>query len=942
MVRNAATRRWLGAVALFVAMLCGVLAFLGLTARRPSASATGDPFIVAGGDIACDPADSNFNAGKGTSANCRQLATSNLLSGAAAVLPLGDNQYYCGSYSAYTQSYDLSWGRYKSLTHPAVGNHEYLTTGGSGAATGCTTANAGAAGYYQYFGSAAGQSGQGYYSYNVGTWHLIALNSNCGDAGGCSSSSPQGKWLTADLAAHANMCTLAYWHIPLFDTGNYASPNSQSFWNSLSASHADVILNGHDHNYQRYAPQTPGGVIDQTNGIREFIVGTGGANLISYGTSAGNTEVRNNTTFGVLKLTLHAGSYDWQFVPEAGKTFTDSGTKACHASGGGADTTPPTAPGSLTATAASPTQVNLAWAASTDNVGVNGYRILRGGTQIGTSTTTNYSDPSALASTMYSYTVVATDAAGNASGPSNTATVTTPASGSVLSFTPTDDSYAANDTPSAVHGTETQVIADNSPVKHMFVRFSVSGTSGRPVQSAKLRLYCVDPSAMGGEFHGSSTTWSQSTLTWNLQPTINAPVLGTLGAVATNTWYEVDVTPLVTGDGAVSVAGISTSTDGAHFSSKEGSATLMPQLLVTLGTADTTKPTAPTGLSATQAANSTVHLGWTGSTDNVGVTGYRVSRTAGATTTTSNIGVVTTYDDTTAVPGTAYSYTVAALDAAGNVSLASNTAPITAADTTVPSAPSGLSATQAANSTVHLSWTGSTDNVAVASYRVSWTAGPTTTTFNAALATTYDDTTAVPGAAYSYTVAALDAAGNVSLASNTAPITAADTTKPTAPTGLSASPGTALAVHLSWTGSTDNVAVTSYRVSRTSGANTTTFNAGLATTYDDTTAVPATAYTYTVAALDAASNASLESNTATWTPDTTLPSTPANFVAGQGDNTGVHLTWDASTDNVGVTGYKLTRDDGTAPVTTIDAGLVVAYDDSDLNPGTTYTYTVAA
>src|SRR5439155_1290018 len=296
-----------------------------------------------------------------------------------------------------------------------------------------------------------------------------------------------------------------------------------------------------------------------------------------------------------------------------------------------------------------------------------------------------------------------------------------------------------------------------SPVKHMFVRFSVSGTSGRPVQSAKLRLYCVDPSAMGGEFHGSSTTWSQSTLTWNLQPTINAPVLGTLGAVATNTWYEVDVTPLVTGDGAVSVAGISTSTDGAHFSSKEGSATLMPQLLVTLGTADTTKPTAPTGLSATQAANSTVHLSWTGSTDNVAVASYRVSRTAGPTTTTFNAALATTYDDTTAVPGAAYSYTVAALDAAGNVSLASNTAPITAADTTKPTAPTGLSASPGTALAVHLSWTGSTDNVAVTSYRVSRTSGANTTTFNAGLATTYDDTTAVPATAYTYTVAALDA-----------------------------------------------------------------------------------------------------------------------------------------------------------------------------------------
>ena len=293
-------------------------------------AAAGDPVIAAAGDIACDPSDSAFNAGQGNSNACRQLYTSNLLvnAGLAAVLDLGDNQYYCGGYQAFQQSYDLSWGRVKSITHPSVGNHEYLTSGG----TGCNISNEGATGYFTYFGAAAGTPGQGYYSFNIGAWHLIALNSNCSDAGGCSTSSAQYKWLQADLAAHPNVCTLAYWHIPLYSSGGRAAANSQPFWNLLYAAHADLILNGHDHIYERFAPQNPSGGLDATNGIREIIAGTGGADHTTITTVAANSLVRNTATFGVLKLTLHASSYDWQFVPEAGYTFTDSGTQACHAS----------------------------------------------------------------------------------------------------------------------------------------------------------------------------------------------------------------------------------------------------------------------------------------------------------------------------------------------------------------------------------------------------------------------------------------------------------------------------------------------------------------------------------------------------------------------------------------------------------------------------------
>jgi acid phosphatase type 7 len=388
----------------------------------PALAATSDPVIAVAGDIACDPDSSSFNGGNGSSSACRELYTSNLLVNAnlAGVLTLGDTQYYCGGYQAFLQSYDPTWGRVKPITHPAVGNHEYLTSGG----TGCDSTNAGAAGYFKYFGAAAGQPGQGYYSFDIGSWHLISLNSNCGSAGGCGATSPQGVWLANDLNAHPSACILAFWHIPLFSSGGRANNNSLAFWQILYAHHADVILSAHDHIYERFAPQTPQGTLDATNGIREFIVGTGGANHTSLSTIAANSEVRNTDTFGVMELTLHPTSYDWQFVPEAGKTFTDSGSQTCH--GSASDTTPPTAPGNLTATAASPGQVNLSWTASTDNVGVAGYKVYRNGTFVATTTATSYADTTAVPSTTYSYTVTAFDAAGNLSPASNAATVTTP------------------------------------------------------------------------------------------------------------------------------------------------------------------------------------------------------------------------------------------------------------------------------------------------------------------------------------------------------------------------------------------------------------------------------------------------------------------------------------------------------------------------------------
>jgi acid phosphatase type 7 len=283
-----------------------------------------DPVIAAAGDIACSPSSGSFNGGLGTASACGQGRTSDLLlnNGLAAVLPLGDNQYEGGELTNYLGSYRPSWGRIGTVTHPALGNHEYGTSG--------------AAGYFDYFNGVgastgpAGERGKGYYSFGLGAWHLIALNSNCTRVS-CAAGSPQEQWLRADLAANTDTCTLAYWHHPRFSSGQHGdNPITAPLWQALYDYNADLILSGHDHLYERFAPQTPTGEPDPARGMREFVVGTGGRSHYSFGVPKPNSEARNSDAFGVLKLTLHPGSYDWNFVPEAGATFTDSGSANCH------------------------------------------------------------------------------------------------------------------------------------------------------------------------------------------------------------------------------------------------------------------------------------------------------------------------------------------------------------------------------------------------------------------------------------------------------------------------------------------------------------------------------------------------------------------------------------------------------------------------------------
>jgi hypothetical protein len=281
----------------------------------PSSSGTPsrDPVIAAAGDIACSP------GGRTSSTACRQGSTAAMLArgGFDAILALGDDQYEAGSLRDYRRGYGPAWGRFKAVTYPVPGNHEYGTSG--------------AAGYYAYFGARAGDPAKGYYSFDIGAWHLIALNSNCSAIGGCGASSLQVKWLHADLASHRSACTLAYWHHPRFSSGIHGDDNAyDAFWRALYAAGADLVLVGHDHDYERFAPQTPGAEADPARGIREFVVGTGGRSVYPFLFARPNSQVRHSGTFGVLGLTLHPRGYDWRFEGVAGSTFSDSGSDMCH------------------------------------------------------------------------------------------------------------------------------------------------------------------------------------------------------------------------------------------------------------------------------------------------------------------------------------------------------------------------------------------------------------------------------------------------------------------------------------------------------------------------------------------------------------------------------------------------------------------------------------
>jgi acid phosphatase type 7 len=288
--------------------LAGLLAasMAAVLTAVPGVGQTATTTLVGAGDIA----SCNYSADSATARLLGRIP--------GTVYTLGDNAYPNGSRAQFANCYDPTWGRYKNRTKPTAGNHDYHTIGASP--------------YFRYFGSRAGLPGAGFYSYKRGSWHIVALNSNCDQVGGCARLSPQGRWLRDDLANHPARCTLAYFHHPLYASGTGSdTPKVEPLWRILYNRGADVILSGHAHRYERFRPINPDGDPDSVNGIRQFIVGTGGApSLGQSGPNDPNMQRKKLGTPGVLRLNLGVGSYSWKFVHIAGETFTDWGSDQCH------------------------------------------------------------------------------------------------------------------------------------------------------------------------------------------------------------------------------------------------------------------------------------------------------------------------------------------------------------------------------------------------------------------------------------------------------------------------------------------------------------------------------------------------------------------------------------------------------------------------------------
>lgn len=683
------------------------------------------------------------------------------------------------------------------------------------------------------------------------------------------------------------------------------------------------------------------------------------------------------------------------------------------------DTQPPTAPTNLTATGVSSSQINLAWTAATDNVGVTGYRVERcqgssctNFAQIATlGGSTTFTDTGLLASTTYGYRIRANDAAGNLGPYSNVASAATPApppspvkliqqiamtAGTGVNTA--SQSFAGPSTTGnlivvcAKWGDQTISVASVSDNRGNTYTSAIgptnwSGTAKRAqIFYAKNIIGNGAPITITVTLTGNATSslyiyqLEYSNADINAPLDITAAAIGTATSVSSGTATTNFPNELILGFSIADSVGIN---PGPGFTAEStfrgnlvedmavnsagpyaatGSATgtsnwFMQMASFKAASADTIPPTAPSNLTALATAPVQINLSWTGSTDNVGVTGYSVQRCSGSGCTNfspvaSVPGTTTAYNDASLSPSTTYSYQIVATDAGGNLSLPSNLASATTlADTQAPSAPANLNSSATGNSQVNLTWTASTDNVGVSGYSIQRCSGTGCSTFAqvasvAGTLTSFNDTTLTPSTSYTYQVVATDAAGNPSLPSNTS--TAITTGPPAAPSALIASAASATQINLSWTNNAINQ--TGFKVERspdgitfaqigTAGAS--------ATTYLDPNLLPLTTYYYRVRATNASGDSAYSNVANAATPaDITPPTAPSSLTATATNASQINLSWTASTDNVGVTGYKIQRCQGTGCTTfvqvAVPTGTGTTYSDTNLLPSTSYSYQVIA
>jgi chitodextrinase len=523
----------------------------------------GVPFIVVAG-------------GDGAGGESNATSVSNLI---ASVNPnlflyLGD-VYEKGSPAEFYNWYGTgmnNFARFRSITNPTVGNHEYE--------------NGSALGYFDYWDNIPN-----YYSYNAGGWHFISLNSNS-TAEPVDPRSAQYRWLQKDLATNTAACTIAYYHHPLYNIGNEGSAASmRDIWNLLAQYGVEIVLNGHDHTYQRWVPLDGKGQ-PASNGITEFVAGALGHGLQTFTSSDKRVAYSNDanpTVFGALILQLNQNGANFSYQNADGATL-DSGVIPCAPSD--PDTQAPTQPSGLSATATSAAKVELTWSASNDNTGVSGYTIYRNGTQVGTASAggLTFSDTTATPDTNYTYSIDAFDPAGNHSAKSDGVSVMTHSMPSTLTFPVEADTYVSASSPQSNYGTATSWWLNQSPDMHAYLRFNVHGLGKTPITQARLLVYANNNSSLSiSASPVADNNWDELNMDFTNAPALGT-TLGTSGAFTNGSWVSLDVTSYVTGEGIYSFGLTSTSTTAISFRSRESGSN---SALLLLDFSQPTTPAAP-------------------------------------------------------------------------------------------------------------------------------------------------------------------------------------------------------------------------------------------------------------------------------------------------------------------------------------------------------------
>jgi chitodextrinase len=928
------------------------------------------------------------------------------------------------------------YGRFDPITNPTIGNHEYE--------------NGAAPGYFDYWDNIPH-----YYSYDVGGWHLISLDST-GQYGETAPGTPQYQWLASDLDANQQPCTLVYYHHPLYNLGEEGETTAMApIWSLLAQHSVDLVVNGHDHTYQRWTPLDGSGNPDAT-GITEIIAGTGGHALGVF-VKNDSRVAASSLEFGALRLDLNQGGAGYQFVNTQGVT-RDSGSIACDTTH---DSAPPTAPTDLTASATYKTRIDLAWTASTDNVAVSNYDIYRNGTLLTSiGSQTSFADTTVAPNATYTYTVVARDAAGNVSVASNSASATTPAtgvlfhdgfeSGDLSNWTSVSGlvaqqgdafagSWAARATatggtgagPSAykqLQQTETniyyqthfKVLSQSTNVNLLRFRTSIGGAILTAFVSSTGKIgYRNDTAGVS-----TTSTTSASQGAWH---TLQVHLVVNGAASQTEVWLDGTKIDALSKTESLGTNPVGRLELGDPSASRTYDVLLDEVAYDREFIGDLSAPTDPSALTASVKSGLEVDLSWTAATDDVGISAYDVFRNNTLIATVG--GSATSFADTSVSPLTSYTYKVQARDAAGNESGFSNSVTVTTSDifhddfetgnlsqwTTVSGlvaqsdvVDGGTWAARATSTGVGASAVKALDaatgelyyrlrfniisrsaNVNLCRFRTASgtallttfvsstgklgyrndTTGVSTTSSTGVSNTTwhelqvhalvngaasqvdvYLDGVKVPGLS---NVESLGTSplGKLELGDPSASRTfdvafdnvivsasfVADTVAPSAPTGLTATMASGTEIDLAWSAASDDVGVTGYRIYRDGDAIGEVD--GATTTYADTGLAPATSYSYTVKAYDAAGHGSNASNTATTTSgDTIVPNAPTALTAKAGSGASVDLSWTAATDNVGVTGYQIFRNGSKIA----DTGPGTTYNDATTSPVTTYTYTVRA